>query len=346
MEELIKNWSGESILIHKDEPTGAVIYIAIHSTKLGFAVGGSRMKSYNSPREAIEDALRLSEGMTYKFAAADVAYGGGKCVIDMPERPEGEARREFLHRYGAVINKLGGLYKTGPDSGTSTEDMDVIAEVAIGNIFATSKASGDPGPFTALGTFTGIEAVCETIYGDRSLKAKRVLVQGVGDVGRPLVDLLEKAGAVVMFSDVVPEVIAEYQDQRGFEYIPPKDVSSAPCDIYAPCALGAILNSKTIPELKCVAVAGSANNQLEKPEDAELLRSRNILYAPDYVINCGGAVGNTGIEVHNWTVDEAKAHIVKSVDETLKKIFETSSRDQISTDEAALQIAKERLSQA
>ena len=345
MEELIKNWSGESILIHKDEPTGAVIYIAIHSTKLGSAIGGSRMKSYRSPSEALEDAMRLSEGMTYKFAAADVAFGGGKCVIDMPQKLEGEVRREFLHRYGAVINKLGGLYKTGPDSGTSTEDMDVIAEVATGNIFATSGASGDPGPFTALGTFTGIQTSCEVVYGDRSLKNKRVLVQGVGDVGRPLVDMLSEVGAVVMFSDVVPEVVSEYRDQRGFEYVAPEDVSRADCDIFAPCALGAVLNSESIPQLKCKAVAGSANNQLEKPEDAELLRSRSILYAPDYVINCGGAVCNTGIEVHNWTPEDAKAHIVKNVDATLKSIFETSERDSISTDEAALRIAQQRLDQ-
>jgi len=343
MNELIKNWSGESILIHKDQPTGAVIYIAIHSTKLGPAVGGSRMRPYTTAEDALEDAMRLSEGMTYKFAAADVSIGGGKCVIDMPERPEGDARRGFLLRYGEVINKLGGLFKTGPDSGTSSDDMDVIAEAAPGNVFGTNSASGDPGPFTALGTFTGIEVICDRLWGSPSLEGKRILIQGIGDVGRPLIEMLHNAGAVVSFSDISQSVIAQYRDKLGFEYVAPEAVYSTECDIFAPCALGGILNAETIPQLKCKAVAGSANNQLREPDDAQRLRDRGILYAPDYIINCGGAVCNTGIELKDWSPNEAKSRIVEKVSSALKKIFEMAERDHITTDEAALRMARARL---
>lgn len=345
MESLLREWDGESVIVQCDRPTGAWIIIAIHSTRLGPAAGGTRMKPYPDFQEALRDALRLAASMTYKFALADFPYGGGKAVIFLPPDFDPRERHDLLRRYGALVRQLGGLYQTGPDVGTSSADMDVIAETGAPYVFCRTPANGgagDSGGATALGVFSGMQAVCGHLFDNASLEGKRVLVQGAGSVGTALIDLLREAGAEVLFSDVDQTTIRHLRDELGLQFVPVEAVYAAPCDIFAPCALGGILNRNTIPRLKCLAVAGAANNQLEEPADADRLRERQILYAPDYVINIGGAMAITGIEAMGWSRVEADER-VRSVRGTLRHIFQVAEAEGITTDAAARRIAESRL---
>ncbi len=240
MESLLKQWNGESVVIRFDRPTGAWILIAVYSTRLGPATGGTRMKSYPDLRAALQDAFNLAAGMTYKFAAANLPYGGGKAVIAIPPDLDPQARPELLRRYGRLIHQLGGLFLTGPDVGTSAADMDVIAETGAPYIFCRTHAAGgagDPGPFTALGVLAGIQVICQRLFDDPSPAGKRILTQGAGNVGRELIELLRRAGAEVLFSDVSETAIRRFRDEIGLRFIPPDEVYDTPCDIFSPCAL-------------------------------------------------------------------------------------------------------------
>lgn len=347
MESLLREWDGETVIVRFDRPTGAWIFIAIHSTRLGPAVGGTRMKSYSDVQAALQDAFRLAAGMSYKFATPGIPFGGGKAVIALPHDFDLQSRPALLRRYGALVQQLGGLFSTGPDVGTSSEDMDIIAETGAPYVFARTPANGgagSPGPFTALGVFTGIKVACEHLFGDESLKDRRVLVQGTGSVGSTLIDHLLAADAEVLFSEVEEDSIQRFQEELGIEFIPADEVYGSECDIFAPCALGGVLNATTIPQLKCQVVAGGANNQLANPEDAENLRARGILYAPDYVTNVGGAMAIIGIETKGWTEERAKEEVVDSVQRALRQVFKLAGTKGITTDAAAKQIADERLS--
>lgn len=347
METLIREWGGETVIVHYDRPTGAWIFIAIHSTRLGPAVGGTRMKPYASVQAALQDAMRLAAGMTYKFATPGMEFGGGKAVIAIPADFEAQSRPALLRRYGALIHQLGGLFSTGPDVGTSPADMDIIAETGAPYIFARTPAAGgagDPGPFTARGVFAGIEETCEHLFGDMSLVGRRVLVQGAGDVGAKLINYLCDAGATVAYSEVDEGAIRKVRDDLGLEFVPPEAVYTTECDIFAPCALGGVLNADTIPQLKCRAVVGGANNQFATQEDAERLRARGILYAPDYVVNVGGAMAITSMEMKGWSQERAEREVVESVRRALRQIFEVASKEGITTDAAARQLAENRLS--
>ncbi len=348
MEALLREWDGEAVIVRHDRPTDAWIFIAIHSSHLGPASGGTRMKHYASQEAALADALRLATGMTYKFAVPGIERGGGKAVISIPKDMAPDSRPDLLRRYGRLVQQLGGFFYTGPDLGTSPSDMDIIAETGAPYVFCRTVeagGAGSSGPITALGVFTGIQVACETVFGEASLKRRKVLVQGVGSVGRNLIDHLRNAGAEVMFSDVNEEIIRYFRDEIGLQYIPSEEVYAAECDVFAPCALGGVLNRDTIPQLKCRAVAGGANNQLEGPEDAERLRARKILYAPDYVVNVGGAMGITGIELQGWSQSEAEEKVVESVRQALQRLFEMADAESITTDEAARRIADEHISE-
>jgi leucine dehydrogenase len=348
VESILKNWDGETVIIQNDKPTGAWIIIAIHSTQLGPAAGGTRVKTYPDLKAAIQDAHRLSAGMTFKFAVPGIPFGGGKAVIAVPENFEQHSRPTLWRRYGQLIHKLGGLFYTGPDVGTSSEDMDIIAETGAPYVFARTPAaggSGSPGPFTALGVFTGIQVACEHLFQNPSLNGRRVLVQGTGSVGGLLIRHLQKAGAEVLFSEVDEKAISYYRDEQGLEFISDEAVYETACDIFAPCALGGILNEMTIPRLKCRAVAGGANNQLAEKKDAGRLQVRGILYAPDFVINVGGAMAVLGMETEGWSPEQARTEVIDSVRRTLKDIFVLADEEQITTDTAAGRIAEERLRQ-
>jgi len=347
IEALLREWTGETVVLRYDRPTGAWIFIAVHSTRLGPAVGGTRIKSYPDVRAALQDACRLAEGMTFKFAGPGLPYGGGKAVIALPSDFDPQARPALLRRYGALVHQLGGLYCTAPDVGTSADDMDIIAETGAPYVFGCTLAgggAGPTGPATALGVFTGMQVACERLFGEASLKGRRVLVQGTGSVGRALIEYLRAAGAQVAFSEVDEGAIRRFRDELGLQFVPPGAVYTVECDILAPCALGAVLNADTIPQLKCQAVVGGANNQLAEAQDAERLQARGILYAPDYVVNVGGAMFGLGVETRGWTRERAEQEVVESVRRALRQVFELASTEGITTAAAAQQIAGERLS--
>jgi leucine dehydrogenase len=347
MESLLREWDGDTVIVRYDRPTGAWIFVAIHSTRLGPATGGTRMKSYPDVQAALQDALRLAAGMTYKFAVPGIPWGGGKAVIAIPPDFDPQSRPALLRRYGALVHQLGGLFSAGPDVGTSSADMDMIAETGAPYVFARTPAAGgagSSGPFTALGVLAGIQVACEHVFGAASLKGRRVLVQGTGSVGGPLIEHLGAAGAEVVFSEVDEDAIRRFRDELGLEFVPAETVYTTECDIFAPCALGGVLNADTIPQLKCRAVAGGANNQLASPEDAESLRARGILYAPDYVVNVGGAMAILGLETLGWTQERAEKEVTESVRRALGQIFELAATEGITTEAAARHIAEERLS--
>ena len=339
-EELLRQWDGEEVVVRHDRETGTWIFVCVHSTVLGPAMGGTRMKEYASPAEALEDGLRLAAGMTRKLAVAGLPCGGGKAVLAVPELFDGEVRRGLFERYGELIGALGGTYVTGPDVNTGEADMDAIGS-RTSHVFCRSAAnggSGDPSVHTALGTFHGVRAALRHAYGDDVLAGRRVLVQGTGAVGAKLTRLLLDADAIALVSDVDEDRARA----TGAEVVPPDEALELECDVYAPCALGATLNADSIPRLRCRIVAGAANNQLATPEDGERLRAAGILYAPDFVINAGGALHGIGLEQLAWDEVELDRRVA-GIGETLTRIFETADAEQITTDEAAERLAAERL---
>jgi len=351
MESLIEDWDGETAVVRYDRPTGAWIFIAIHSTRLGPAVGGTRMKTYPNPSAALRDALRLARGMTYKLAVPGLPFGGGKAVLATPRRLDPESRTELLRRYGALVRQLGGSYRTAPDVGTSSADMDIVAETGTPYVFARTEAaggSGSSGPATALGVFTGIQVACEHLFGGPSLTGRRILVQGTGSVGGTLIEHLLDAGAHVLFSEVDESAIRRFRDELGLELVGGEDASedamATECDIFSPCALGGVLSEETIPRLKCKAVVGGANNQLAEPEDEDRLQARGILYAPDYVVNVGGAQAGLAMETRGVARSDAELEVVASVRSVLERIFELAATEGITNGAAARRIAEERLS--
>lgn len=348
MEELITAWEGESVSIHRDRLTGTLMFICVHSTRLGPAAGGTRMKHYPRPADALMDGMRLSEAMSLKLASVDFPHGGGKAVIALPtpEIPRGEERRRLMHEFGTFLNSLRGLYSCAPDMNTSAEDMDMIAEVSP-YVFCKTEAAGgagDTAPDTAVGVFHGIRASCRYAFGSDDLAARTVLVQGAGGVGGDLITLLLKAGAKVIVSDIDPDRIATFQD-RGVTIVPPDSALTTPCDVLAPCAIGGIINRRSIPDLQCRVVAGAANNQLETPSDADLLRERKIAYAPDFVINCGGVLHGGGLEEQHWTRQELDLRLA-AIGDAIYDIFQRAESEGTSTDTAARKRAMARISGA
>jgi glutamate dehydrogenase/leucine dehydrogenase len=225
--------------------------------------------------------------------------------------------------------------------------MDVIAETGAPYVFGRTLAAGgagSSGPFTALGVFAGIQVACEHVFGDPALEGRRVLVQGTGSVGGSLIEQLCAAGAEVSFSEVDEDAIRRFRDELGLSFVPAEAVYATDCDVFAPCALGAILDASTIPQLRCRAVVGGANNQLAEPEDAERLRARDILYAPDYVVNVGGAMFLLGLETQGWTQEQAEREVAESVRRALHQVFELAAAEGITTEAAARRIAERRLS--
>jgi leucine dehydrogenase len=340
-EELLARWDGEQAVIHRDRESGGWFFICMHSTRLGPAAGGTRLKVYDTPADALEDAMRLSAGMTSKLAVADLGLGGGKAVLAVPAIPRGDDRTSLLHRYGDVVDSLCGGFITSSDINTDESDMDVISE-RTQYVFGRSKANGgagDPGPFTARGVLHGIEASLAHVYGSSELSGRTVLVQGAGSVGASLIALLRDGGAKVLVTDVD----AVRAKAAGGTVVDPADAIGTECDVYAPCALGAILSAESVPRLRCRIVAGSANNQLAAPEAAELLREAGILYAPDYVINAGGAIAINYLELNNRTQADVDAGLER-IGETLTEIYERADRESITTASAADALAASRLS--
>jgi glutamate dehydrogenase/leucine dehydrogenase len=348
-EDLIEAWDGEEVVVHHDPSTSSWMCIGVHSTITGPAMGGTRLQSYPSPAEALDDVLRLSDAMTWKQAAADLPFGGGKAVIaapDVPERGSAE-RRTLLLRYAELVESLHGTYVTAADMNTGEADMDVVGE-RTSHVLGRSEASGgsgDPGADTARGVFHGIEATVEHVFGTRDLAARAVLVQGLGSVGSRLVEHLREAGAAVSVADVDGARAAVVAAEMGASVVAPGDVIGTECDVFAPCATGKVLTEATIPHLRCRIVAGAANNQLGVVEDGERLREAGILFAPDFVINAGGVIHLAGYETLGW--DEATmTKRLEAIGDTLLEVYEAADREGISTAAAADRMARGRVADA
>jgi len=292
LEGLIEEWEGIGVVVRHDPPSGAWIFVALHDDTLGRPVGGCRMKRYESPAEGLLDAMRLARGMTYKWATIECSFGGGKSVLAVPRPLSGEERRGLLRRFGQLLESLRGTYATGEDLGTTPEDMRVIAGETrwVMGVASDDDEPEDPGPYTALGVLAGIEAAAGHVWGGDGLEGRSVLIQGVGDVGGPLARLLAEEGAELLVSDLDEGRAAAVAREVGGRTVDGEAVYDTECDIFAPCAVGAVLHPATISRLRCRVVAGSANNQLRSEEDARRLHDRDILYVPDYVINAGGAL--------------------------------------------------------
>lgn len=346
-EPLIAGWKGERVLIQHDAESDSWIFVCMYSTAAGPAAGGTRMKVYPTPADGLADAMRLSEAMTLKLAMAGLPYGGGKAVLAVRAIPQDGERRRLLLRYGDTVAMLRGGFVTATDINTNEFDMDVVAERARPFVFGRSKENGGSGSSalpTAIGVFHGIRATAQWTLG-RDLEGLTVLVQGVGGVGGTLVELLADAGAVVIVSDVDADRARSAAASARGRVVPADHAMETDCDVYAPCALGGTLNEATIPRLRCRIVAGSANNQLATPADGDRLKERGMVYAPDFVINVGGALGLIGLELLGWDERQMNAKL-ETIGDTLRDVYAQAERDGSSTAAAAERLAKERLAAA
>jgi leucine dehydrogenase len=331
----------EQLVFCHDSATGLRAIVAIHDTTLGPALGGCRMYPYASEEEAVVDALRLARGMTYKAAASGLNLGGGKSVIiGDPERDKSE---ELFRSFGRYIETLGGRYITAEDVGTSTEDMENIRiETShVVGVDVTHGGSGDPSPFTALGVVQGMRACAEEVFGSASLEGRTVAVQGLGHVGYSLCGLLHEEGASLMVTDIDPARVESAVREFGAKPVEPDEILNIRCDIFAPCALGAVVNDESLPNLRCSIIAGSANNVLLEARHGEALAERGILYAPDYVINAGGLI-NVADELEGYNRERATKRVMRIYD-SLKRIVAIARRDGVPTNAAADTSALERI---
>lgn len=340
--ELIsKHGDHEEIVFCHDKNVGLKAIIAIHNTSLGPALGGTRMWNYKSEEEALIDVLRLSKGMTYKASAAGLNLGGGKAVIIGD--PKTQKSEGLFRAFGQYVNSLNGKYITAEDVGTSVNDMEhVYMETQwVTGIPKDFGGSGDPSPYTAHGVLMGIKAAAHEKFGTDSLKGMRVAVQGLGNVGSNLVKYLTEEGAKVIVSDIDQTRVKYHHDVYKVDVVSPDQILGIECDIQAPCALGAIVNDKTIGEFKCKVIAGGANNQLAEARHGDQLRELGILYAPDYVVNAGGLM-NVFVELEGYSPERAFEKTRKVYD-NVKKVIEIAKRDNIGTHTAADRVAEERI---
>jgi leucine dehydrogenase len=344
--ELVAAHGAEQVALTADARTGLRAIVAIHSTVLGPGLGGTRFRPYATETEALTDVLRLARGMTYKHAACGNTYGGGKAVIIGD--PSALRTDDLIRAYARFIDRLCGRYLTAEDVGTTQADMDLIRTITP---YATGASehlggSGDPSPATAWGVLHALHAVARRLWDDDSLTDRHVAIGGVGKVGHALTVYLAKAGARLTVADVRAEVARSVANEFGADVVDASAIHRVACDIYSPCALGAVLNATTIPELRCVAVCGCANNQLATPDDGELLAARDVLYAPDYVVNAGGVI-NIAHEHDEGGYDHDRAwHHIAGIGNTLSKIFALADERRITPADAADRYAEARLAAA
>ena len=329
-------------VVHFHEPaSGLKAIVAIHSTALGPALGGTRFFPFPSEQEALRDVLRLARGMTYKAAAAGLDLGGGKAVIiGDPKRDKSE---RLFRAYGRFIESLDGRYVTAEDVGTGREDMDILRRETrwVTGVSKRLGGSGDPSPVTAYGVFQGLRACAEEALQTASLDGVSIVVSGVGKVGYHLVGHLAEAGAKVTVADVDVDAVGRAVSNYGVDTVEPDKAHAVECDVFAPCALGGAIRDDTVPELKCRVVAGAANNQLQRPEHADALAELGILYAPDFVINAGGLI-NVADELIGYDRDRAMAR-VEGIYRTLREVFRRARLEGIAPAEAATRLAEERI---
>ena len=340
--DLMKKDGCEQITFNFDKETGMKAIIAIHDSTLGQTFGGVRMVNYASMEDALRDAMRLAKAMTYKCAAADEDKGGSKAVIwGDPEKDKSES---YLRAFGRFVEMLKGRFITGVDL-----NLDLIDGSIIGRetqyILARSReegSSGSSGITTALGIYVGLKACAKFLWGDEELRGRRIAVQGLGAVGEPLLEYLKEGGLEVCATDINNETLRRLQTKYGFKTVKPEEIYAAECDIFCPCAMGGILNDRTIPRLRCQLVAGCANNQLEDEErHSRMLRERGILYSPDYIINAGGVIQAID-ELQGYHPERVRMK-TERIYGRLLHIFETAKREDILPLEAADRYAESRI---
>jgi glutamate dehydrogenase/leucine dehydrogenase len=331
----------EQIVFWRDRESGLRAIVAIHDTTLGPGLGGTRMLPYQSDEEALTDVLRLSRAMTYKNAAAGLDFGGGKAVI--LGDPASDKTEALLRAYGRLVETLGGRYITTTDVGTFTDDLALIrAETRY--VTGTSPAyggSGDTSILTGLTVYLGMRAAAQHAWGKPDLGGRTVAVQGAGKVGMHLMELLRKDGASLVVCDANERQAAAAADRFGASVAGVDEIYDSDCDVFSPNALGASLNSRTIPRLKCRIVCGGANNQLETEQDAERLAARGIVYSPDFIVNCGGVI-NVAEETRGYNAERARAHAERTFETTLRVLAAAEDRG-ITPAQAAEQLAEERI---
>jgi len=342
----MEKYGFEQLCLFHDKSTGLKVITAIHNTVLGPALGGSRFWNYENEELAIEDALRLARGMTYKSALAGLALGGGKSVIigDASVLRKDPIKREaFWRAFGRYLEGLNGRYITAEDVGTSTQDM-VYVNMETDHVVGLPGRSGDPSPYTALGVFKSILACCNHVYGSDDITGKVVAVQGVGNVGYCLCKYLHEVGAKLIICDVSQERIDKVVSEFGATVVAPDAIYGVECDIYAPCALGATVNDDTIPQLKCKIVCGGANNVLrDAPVHAVALQNRGIVYAPDYLANAGGVINVSYERAEGGYNEEASLRDVNFIYQRMLDILTIAKETGRLTYEVADEMAEKRI---
>ncbi|HVB72223.1 MAG TPA: Glu/Leu/Phe/Val dehydrogenase dimerization domain-containing protein [Ktedonobacteraceae bacterium] len=347
MESLIfdrmASYDYENLFFCQEKTLGLRAIIAIHNTTLGPAAGGIRVWPYTSEAEAIEDALRLARSMTYKCAACGASYGGGKCVvIGDPRRDKTEGRLRALARF---IHRLNGLFITGVDVGTNLDDM-VIMRQETPYVVTLPRSWGGPGDSsleTGYGVVQGMRACLKEVYGSPDLQGRTVAVQGAGAVGRNTVSYLIEEGAQVTIADIDAERAALVAAEFHVQVVAPAEIHRLPVDIYAPCALGAVINDRSIPELRCKIVCGSANNQLAEARHGEMLQQRGILYAPDYIVSAGGLLsGLDSLNPGGFNLERAREKVARLY-EAMQQVIAISKEQGIPTNRAADVLAEQRI---
>jgi leucine dehydrogenase len=331
----------EEVVVASDPSCGYRGIIAVHSTALGPALGGTRFWQYDSDEAAITDALRLSRGMTYKNAVAGLDLGGGKSVIIGDNRTQN--REAIFRAHGRFVESLGGRYITAEDVGTGTADMDYV-HLETEHVAGLKHKSGDPSPVTAHGVFRAIQASAKNRWGSDDLHGKVVAIQGCGNVGRNLARELHEAGAKLIVSDIDPARTERVAKETGATIVQGDEIYSVEADIFAPCALGGIINDETLPKLKVAVIAGGANNQLLEERHGDELEEMGLQYAPDYVANAGGVINVFG-EVAGWDSERALRK-ADDIYDTVLQVFEIAKAEGIPSYEAADRLAERRLASA
>ena len=333
---------GEKVIEAQDPEVGLHCFISVHDTRLGPSMGGTRIYPYASRDEAIEDALRLSKAMTYKSALAENGLGGGKSVIIAD--PKFQKTRSLLLGFAEAVDYLQGLYIAAEDVGSTMEDMAVIrTKTPYVGALPTEKSSGDPSRFTAWGVYRGMQAAAKKLWHNESLRKKIIAIQGLGNVGSKLANILFWEGAYLILCEKDPQVVEKHALLYGAQIIDSKNYADTRCDILSPCAMGGVINEHSIQKLHCKAVAGSANNQLSAPELGRELMRKGILYAPDYVINAGGII-NAACEYDLYGYDPKIARDrVNNIYDTLLNVFDRSEREHKPTSKVADEMAEYKL---
>src|ERR1041385_4257459 len=328
----------ERVVCGSDEAAGYQGIVVIHSTALGPAIGGTRYWGYKTEEEAITDGLRLARGMTYKNALAGLPFGGGKSIIMRDD--QAKDREKLFRAHGRMVNSLAGKYITAEDVGTSPADMEYVLKETT-YVGGLQERSGDPSPHTARGVFRAMQATAKYKWGSDDLAGKTVAIQGCGHVGYFLVGELARVGAKLIVTDVDVAKVKHAVDDYGASRIAPEEIYSVAADIFAPCALGGIVNDQTLPQFKVELIVGGANNQLLEPRHGDLLEQRGIVYAPDYAANAGGVINGCCREMLGWDVERTLAK-TDAIYDTLLDIFEAARREKVPTYQAADRLAEGR----